>query len=123
HVSPTRANVRFSGFACSAPRTAIPGFCPACAPMSFGDNLSQAINRAAYGTEPLLVTRRGTKIEAIISIVDFAFLKTMKQRREATMAEKHRRTRLAHAIHHSYYGHTCPTSSRTPRSGSRASQF
>jgi len=52
------------------------------------DNLSQTINRAAYGTEPILVTRRGRKIAAIISIVDLAFLETMKQRRGEALAEE-----------------------------------
>jgi prevent-host-death family protein len=32
------------------------------------DNLSQEINRAAYGVDPVLITRRGRKIAAIISI-------------------------------------------------------
>ncbi|MGA2639426.1 MAG: type II toxin-antitoxin system Phd/YefM family antitoxin [Spirochaetia bacterium] len=52
------------------------------------DNLAQAINRAAYGREPVLVTRRGRKIAAIISIVDLEFLETMKQRRDEAMTER-----------------------------------
>ncbi|MGA2976211.1 MAG: type II toxin-antitoxin system Phd/YefM family antitoxin, partial [Spirochaetia bacterium] len=52
------------------------------------DNLSQTINRAAFGIEPVLVMRRGKKIAAIISIVDLAFLETMRQRREEAMREK-----------------------------------
>ena len=40
------------------------------------DNLSQTINRAAFGREPVLVTRRGRRIAAIISTVDLAFLET-----------------------------------------------
>ena len=43
------------------------------------DNLSQTINRAAFGIEPVLVTRHGRKIAAIVSIFDFAFLQTMRQ--------------------------------------------
>jgi len=52
------------------------------------DNLSQWINRAVFGREPVLVTRRGRKIAAIISIADFAFLETMRQRRDEAMTEK-----------------------------------
>ena len=52
------------------------------------DNLSQTINRAAFGREPVLVTRRGRKIAAIISTVDLAFLETMKQRKDEAMTEK-----------------------------------
>ena len=42
------------------------------------DNLSQEINRAAYGADPVLVTRRGRKIAAIISL----------DRRDAAFAEE-----------------------------------
>jgi prevent-host-death family protein len=52
------------------------------------DNLSQIINRAAFGTEPVLVTRRGRTIAAIISIDDLALLKRMKQRRDEAMMQK-----------------------------------
>jgi prevent-host-death family protein len=51
------------------------------------NSISQTINRAAFGTEPVLVTRRGRKIAAIISIVDLAFLERMRQRRDEAMAE------------------------------------
>ncbi len=44
------------------------------------DSLSQTINRAAFGREPVLVTRRGRKIAAIISVVDLAFLEEMKEK-------------------------------------------
>ncbi len=50
-------------------------------------NLSHAINQAAFG-DSVLVTRRGRKIAAIISIVDLEFLEKMKQRREEALAEK-----------------------------------
>ncbi len=52
------------------------------------DNLSQVINRAAFGSEPVLIARRGRKIAAIISIVDLTFLETMKQRRERARNEE-----------------------------------
>ena len=52
------------------------------------DNFSQAINQAAYGTEPVVVMRRGRKIAAIISIEDLALLLKMKRRRDEVMKEK-----------------------------------
>jgi prevent-host-death family protein len=52
------------------------------------DNLSQEINRAGFGVDPVLVTRRGRKIAAIISIVDLGFLERMKARREAVFTEE-----------------------------------
>lgn len=36
--------------------------------------LSQVLSRAAYGIEPVVVTRRGLKIAAIVSMDDYAFL-------------------------------------------------
>lgn len=52
------------------------------------DNLSETINRAAFGSDPVLVTRRGRKIAAIVSIPDLDFLETMKQRRDEVMTEE-----------------------------------
>jgi prevent-host-death family protein len=49
--------------------------------------LSETINRAGFGVDPVLVTRRGTKIAAIISLVDLVFLENMKKRREEIMTE------------------------------------
>ena len=51
------------------------------------NSIAQTINRAAYGTEPVLVTRRGRKIAAIISMGDLAFLETMRRRRDEVMSE------------------------------------
>jgi len=51
-------------------------------------NLSQVINRAAFGVDPVLITRRGRKIAAVISLVDLIFLENMKQRREEIMSEE-----------------------------------
>ena len=51
-------------------------------------NLSETINRAAFGVDPVLVTRRGRKTAAIISLVDLVFLENMKKRREEIMTEK-----------------------------------
>ncbi len=50
-------------------------------------NLSETINRAAFGVDPVLVTRRGRKTAAIISLVDLMFLENMKKRREEIMTE------------------------------------
>ena len=52
------------------------------------DNLSLTINRAAFGADPVLITRRGRKIAAIVSISDLTFLETMRERRERVMSEK-----------------------------------
>ncbi len=52
------------------------------------DNLSESINRAAFGTEPVLVMRRGRKIAAIVSMDDLTFLEKMKQRRDEAMRER-----------------------------------
>ena len=51
-------------------------------------NLSETINHAAYGAEPVVVTRRGRKIAAFISLEDLIFLERMKKRRAAARAEK-----------------------------------
>jgi prevent-host-death family protein len=46
-------------------------------------NLSNVINRAAYGSNPVVVTRRGRKIAAVVSIIDLALLERIKEQREA----------------------------------------
>jgi prevent-host-death family protein len=51
-------------------------------------NLSETINRAAYGSEPVVITRRRRKIAAFISLEDLIFLERMKKRRAAARAEK-----------------------------------
>jgi prevent-host-death family protein len=65
-----------------------PKVLPSLSTSELRDNLSETINRAAFGSEPVVVVRRGRKIAAIISIVDLAFLQTMKQRRAEAMSEK-----------------------------------
>ena len=52
------------------------------------NNLSQTINRAAFGTDPVVVVRRGRKIAAIISISDLAFLEAMRHRRDEALKEE-----------------------------------
>ena len=64
-----------------------PKILPSVSTNELRDNLSESINRAAFGGDPVLVTRRGRKIAAIISIVDLAFLERMKQRKHQAMKE------------------------------------
>ncbi len=44
--------------------------------------LSLTLNRAAFGDDPVLITRRGLNLAAIISIEDLNLLERMKTRRE-----------------------------------------
>ena len=46
-------------------------------------NLSQIINRAAYGMDPVLITRRGRKIAAVVSMHDLGLLVQMRLRRDS----------------------------------------
>ena len=45
--------------------------------------LSEIINHAAYGSAPVVVTRRGHPVAAVISIEDLAFLERMRRMRDA----------------------------------------
>jgi prevent-host-death family protein len=47
----------------------------------FRRSLSQIINRAAYGIDPVLITRRGSKIAAVISMDDFILLEKARRAR------------------------------------------
>jgi prevent-host-death family protein len=49
------------------------------------DSLSLWINRAAFGSDPILVTRRGRKIAAIISIWDTGLLENARLQRDEEM--------------------------------------
>jgi prevent-host-death family protein len=51
-------------------------------------NLSQVINRAAFGVDPVLVTRGGRKIAAVISLVDLVFLENMKHQRKKILSKE-----------------------------------
>jgi prevent-host-death family protein len=51
-------------------------------------NLSTILNRAAYGSTPVVVTRRGRQIAAVVSITDLARLQRMSLRREEIGMEK-----------------------------------
>jgi len=59
-----------------------PSVSPSVTTNELRDNLSQVVNRAAYGCAPVFITRRGRKIAAIISIEDLEFLEKMRQRRD-----------------------------------------
>jgi prevent-host-death family protein len=64
-----------------------PKILPSVSTNELRDNLSETINRAAFGEDPVLVTRRGRRIAAIISIVDLVFLERMKKRKYEAMKE------------------------------------
>ena len=52
------------------------------------DNISEVISYAAFGKEPVVFTRRGRKMAAIISLEDLAFLERMKKHRDTALSEK-----------------------------------
>ncbi len=47
-------------------------------------SLSEEINRAAFGNEPIIVTRRGRKVAALVSIADLMQLEGLKRRLSRT---------------------------------------
>jgi prevent-host-death family protein len=49
-------------------------------------NLSHAINMAAYGSKPVLVTRRGRKVAAIISLQDLLLLLRARRKRKEILS-------------------------------------
>jgi prevent-host-death family protein len=50
------------------------------------DNLSETVSRAAFGKDPVIVTRRGRKIAGLVSFSDLVFLEKMKARKAELMA-------------------------------------
>lgn len=54
-------------------------------------NLANVISRAAYGADPVVVTRRGRRIAAVVSIIDLALLQRIKEQREARRMEEAQR--------------------------------
>ena len=50
--------------------------------------LSFAVNQAAFGEDPILITRRGRDVAALISISDLMFLDRMKRSRDRARQEK-----------------------------------
>jgi prevent-host-death family protein len=65
-----------------------PGILKSISTNDLRDKLSLTINRAAFGMEPVLITRRGRNIAAIISIRDLEFLEAMRYRREEAIHEE-----------------------------------
>ena len=65
-----------------------PSVSPSVTTNELRDNISQVVNRAAYGCAPVFVTRRGRKIAAIISIEDHELLERMRQRRAEARRQK-----------------------------------
>ena len=51
-------------------------------------NLSGIVNRAAFGGKPVLITRRGRKVAAIVSIDDLILLERTRRRRDEIRAEQ-----------------------------------
>jgi len=51
-------------------------------------SLSGIVNRAAFGSNPVLITRRGKKIAAIVSIDDLILLERIRRRRDEMRAEQ-----------------------------------
>jgi prevent-host-death family protein len=49
------------------------------------NNLARAVNRAAYGPMPVIITRRGYKVAAIISVDDLRLLMRERGRREEVL--------------------------------------
>lgn len=49
------------------------------------DNLSETMSRATYANQTVVVTRRGSKIAAIVSFHDALFLENMKKRRDSLL--------------------------------------
>jgi prevent-host-death family protein len=45
-------------------------------------NLSTILNRAAYGSAPVVITRRGRQIAAVVSIEDLSRLQRMRLRKK-----------------------------------------
>jgi prevent-host-death family protein len=50
--------------------------------------LSEIVSAAAYSADPIVITRRGTKIAALISLEDLIFLVRMKAREEEILNEE-----------------------------------
>jgi len=50
--------------------------------------LSHVINRAAYGEDPVIVTRRGHRIAAVVSFLDLVLLCRIKMYREQYRKEQ-----------------------------------
>ena len=52
------------------------------------ENLSDAVNRAAFGKERVVLTRRGKKLAGIVPFEDIQLLEAMEDRRNIEDAKK-----------------------------------
>lgn len=52
------------------------------------DHLSHAVNRAACGQKPVIVTRRGQRIAAIVSIEDLLLLLRARRKRQEILSRE-----------------------------------
>lgn len=52
------------------------------------DNLSELINRAAYGKERVVLTRRGKALVALVPVEDMKRLEEMEDRQDAAEASR-----------------------------------
>ncbi|MGA0555451.1 type II toxin-antitoxin system Phd/YefM family antitoxin [Larkinella sp. VNQ87] len=52
------------------------------------NQFADLVNQAAFGKEPVVLTRRGKKVAAIISIEDLELLERLEDERDVREAEK-----------------------------------
>jgi prevent-host-death family protein len=52
------------------------------------DNLSELINRAAYGKERVVLTRRGKALAALVPVEDIRLLEALEDREDAAEAAR-----------------------------------
>src|SRR4030042_569368 len=52
------------------------------------ENLSEAVNRAAFGKERVVLTRRGRKLAGIVPFEDIELLEALEDRRDIEDAKK-----------------------------------
>ena len=52
------------------------------------ENLSEAVNRAAFGKERVVLTRRGKKLAGIVPYEDIEFLEALEDQKDLEEAKK-----------------------------------
>ena len=52
------------------------------------ENLSDAVNRAAFGKERVVLTRRGKKLAGIVPYEDIEFLEDLEEQKDIAEAKK-----------------------------------
>jgi prevent-host-death family protein len=52
------------------------------------ENLSEAVNRAAFGKERVVLTRRGKKLAGIVPYEDIEFLEALEDQKDIEEAKK-----------------------------------